>query len=108
MLTCTVKLSPIIQNLSVIETVNIMWTKLGDSVPEPDITFRDSPIPENCSKYVTSEIPVFQCKDSIYKSIAIITRFTTGFYNCTATITVEHQYINNIMKLSNGTRFTNG
>ena len=98
MLTCTVKLSPIIQTKE--ENVNIEWTG-PEFIPES---------PTTCSTpTMTHSDPVFQCENSTYKSVVIITEFTPGFYNCTATIMVEDlepYYIN--MVLSNGTRFTNG
>ena len=114
-LICTVKLSPVAQELSKFENlkpeVNIEW-----AVPIPMALLENElPIFENSNGTCTNtghetrnNIIILQCEDNTYKSIVIVNPFMPGFYNCTAAIIVTgHQYYAS-MELSNETRFTSG
>lgn len=108
MLICTVKLSPVVRELSGRVTVDIVWTGPNGDITQ--LSNNEQPAfvhSNNILCYMESDPHVFRCEDSIYKGIVTVTSLTHGFYNCTATITTQHPYIN-IMELSNGTRFTIG
>ena len=113
MLICTVRFSPVVWDLeSGHVTVDIMWTGPDGEIVQlsnnEQLEFVDlNNILYMC--YKESDLQVFRCEDFTYKSIITqnFNQFTPGFYNCTATITTQHPYIN-IKELSNGTRFTTG
>ena len=112
MLICTARFSPVVWALeSGHVTVDIMWTGPdGELSNNEQPTFVDSNnIFYNVTCHKESNPNVLRCEDFTYKSIIMlnINLFTPGFYNCTASITTQHPYIN-IMELSNGTRFTTG
>ena len=115
MLICNVKLSPIAQEISESNNVevNIEWAiPTPIMLPDDELSISFKHPNDACNDFINSNTithNILQCEDNIiYKSIITITPFTPGFYNCTATIRVpEHRYYA-IMELSNETRFTSG
>lgn len=100
MLICTIKLNPVVQNLTV-KTVTINWRGPDGN----NIESYDQPELDYC--LINMDLLIFECEDFTYRSVVTVNSFKSGFYNCTAEFMAEHPYINN-MQLSNGTRLPTG
>jgi hypothetical protein len=108
-LICTVKLSPVAQELSESDNSKVKVTIEWDVPTSIMLSDNELSFEHSDDACIDSNTNVLQCEDTTYKNTITVTPFIPGFYNCTVTISVlEHQYYASMELLSNETRFTRG